>query len=83
MESESESWKEKEALNRERAKTVVGDCMLCAGIIAYLGAFPIDYRDDALKNWKRILTEQKILFDPHFQLKETLCDANTYKKWIS
>lgn len=55
LESESESWKEKEALNKERAKTVVGDCMLCSGIIAYLGAFPIDYRDDALSNWKRIL----------------------------
>lgn len=29
-------------------ETVLGDCVLCSGIIAYLGAFPITYRDDTL-----------------------------------
>jgi len=31
--------------------------MLCSGIIAYLGAFPADYREEAINNWKRILQE--------------------------
>jgi len=42
LESESESWKEKEKINKATSLTVTGECMLCSGIIAYLGAFPID-----------------------------------------
>ena len=33
-------------------ETVVGDCVLCSGIIAYMGAFPISYRDDTVIEWK-------------------------------
>jgi dynein heavy chain len=35
--------------------TVTGDCMLASGIIAYLGAFPIDYRDEVTKAWRDLL----------------------------
>ena len=28
----------------EEQTTVLGDCVLCSGIIAYMGAFPITYR---------------------------------------
>ena len=51
--------------------------MLCSGIIAYLGAFPADYREEAINNWKRILQEQNILFNHKFKLEEILCDPNT------
>lgn len=33
-------------------ETVLGDCVLCSGIIAYMGAFPISYRNDTVTEWK-------------------------------
>ena len=55
LKNEGKSWVDKANQNTESSKTVLGDCMLCSGIIAYLGAFPADYREEAIQNWKRIL----------------------------
>ena len=41
---------------------VVGDCAICSGIIAYLGAFPISYRESTLAAWERMLEISKIKF---------------------
>ena len=48
---EKESWKKKATDFRVDSKTIVGDCILSSGIVAYLGAFPILYRDDTIKAW--------------------------------
>lgn len=48
---EKENWKKKAANFRVESKTIVGDCILSSGIIAYMGAFPIAYRDDTIKSW--------------------------------
>jgi dynein heavy chain len=39
----------------EQKQGVVGDCVLCSGIIAYLGAFPLSYRDDTISEWAKLL----------------------------
>jgi dynein heavy chain, axonemal len=39
------AWGKKVIEWKEEKETVLGDCVLCSGIIAYLGAFPITYRD--------------------------------------
>ena len=39
------AWGKKVIEWNEEKETVLGDCVLCSGIIAYLGAFPITYRD--------------------------------------
>ena len=41
-------WEQKAIIVAENSLTVIGDCILCSGIIAYLGAFPVDYRDEAI-----------------------------------
>ena len=48
---EKEAWRRKALEYREESLSVTGDCMLSSGIIAYLGAFPIAYRDDTLNSW--------------------------------
>lgn len=48
---EKESWKKKALDFKAESKTVVGDCMISAGVIAYLGAFPIAYREETIANW--------------------------------
>ena len=48
---EKESWKRKALEYREEATAVIGDSMIASGVIAYLGAFPIAYREDTIKAW--------------------------------
>lgn len=42
--------------------------MLSAGIIAYLGAFPIAYREDTIKAWAGLLHKSNILMSDDFSL---------------
>ena len=48
---EKEAWRKKALEYREESKSIIGDCKLSAGIIAYLGAFPIAYREDTIHSW--------------------------------
>lgn len=51
--------------------------MLSSGIIAYLGAFPIAYREEAISFWKDLLLKYKIKFSNDFSLQKILCDPIT------
>jgi dynein heavy chain len=57
--------------------------MLSAGIIAYLGAFPIQYRDQSIEAWRQLLTQLKIKFNPEFSLQGILSDAITIGQWTN
>ena len=48
LKNEGIMWEQKAIIVAENSLTVIGDCILCSGIIAYLGAFPVDYRDEAI-----------------------------------
>ena len=48
---EKEAWRRKAIEYREESKAVIGDCVISSGVIAYLGAFPIAYREDTVKSW--------------------------------
>lgn len=39
----------------------MGDTFLASGIIAYLGAFPIDYREEVKKAWMTLFMGKNIL----------------------
>ena len=45
---EKENWTKKSIQCKEESKNIVGDVVLSSGIIAYLGAFPINYRKEAI-----------------------------------
>ncbi len=38
-------------------KLMIGDLVQCCGIIAYLGAFNLQYRIDCINHWKLMLDE--------------------------
>lgn len=78
---EKNSWKQKAISNREESTSVIGDCVLSSGIIAYLGAFPIAYREEAIACWKEILEKLKIKFSPDFSMQKVLCDPITIGQW--
>ncbi|KAL4494234.1 hypothetical protein ABPG73_018753, partial [Tetrahymena malaccensis] len=78
---EKNSWKQKAISNREESTSVIGDCVLSSGIIAYLGAFPIAYREEAIHNWKELLLKYKIKFSNDYSLQKILCDPITIGQW--
>jgi dynein heavy chain, axonemal len=81
--SEKENWIQNALKAENESKTVVGDCLLSAGIIAYMGAFPMAFRDETITHWKSKLNENKILFSPTYKLAEVLCDPITIGQWTN
>ena len=61
----------------------MGDCVMSSGIIAYLGAFPILYRQEVTDIWMDILHKVNIQSSPTFSLKNILCDPITIDKWTN
>lgn len=78
---EKNSWKAKALSNREESTSVIGDCLLSSGIVAYLGAFPIAYREEAIRCWKDLLAKFSIKFSPDYALQKVLCDPITIGQW--
>lgn len=63
---EKESWKRKALEYREEATGVIGDSMIASGVIAYLGAFPIAYREDTIRAWSSKLKDMHIKASEEF-----------------
>ena len=57
--------------------------MLSSGIIAYMGAFPIDYRKNCINKWETLLGGLGISVSKDYSLKNTLCDPITRGIWIN
>ena len=61
----------------------MGDCVLCSGIIAYLGAFPITYRDDTIEEWKQVIARLNIKSNEKFSLQNVLSDPLEIGVWTN
>ncbi len=68
MGGEKISWSKKAVHFRDSLKSITGDILLSSGIIAYLGAFMIGYRDNCISAWKGLLTEKNIIFTENFSI---------------
>jgi dynein heavy chain len=60
---------------------VLGDCVICAGIIAYMGAFPITYREETVLEWKKLIAKLNIKSSGKFSLQNVLSDPLTIGIW--
>lgn len=54
------AWGKKLENLNEESKSILGDVVLSAGFIAYLGAFPAIYREFCITNWKDLLKKNNI-----------------------
>jgi dynein heavy chain len=53
--NERENWKVDLAKNREARENIVGDVVIASGVIAYLGVFLKNYRDECTQQWADML----------------------------
>jgi len=76
-------WGKRAAELRESSKNVIGDVLLCSGIIAYLGAFPRAYREEAQAAWSDLIQSKGIQQSTGFNLQNILSDAVTIGSWTN
>ncbi len=61
--------------------SIVGDVLLSSAIVAYLGAFTSDYRQDFIKDWTKQFRDRYIPLSKHFSLMNTLGDPVKIREW--
>ena len=53
---------------------IIGDILLCSGIVSMLGAFNISYRDNCVEYWIGKLKENNISFLENFTITDIMVD---------
>lgn len=72
-----------EELKQQRIR-LLGDCLLGAAFLSYLGAFTWDFRKDMLKTeWEKDVLERKIPISQPFKLDALLTNDVEISKWGS
>jgi dynein heavy chain len=59
----------------------VGDIIISSGIIAYLGVFTADYRENAINSWVELMKSFEIQSTTPFNLAVVLGDGVKIQKW--
>ena len=82
--SEKTRWKDDlEDLKKQRVR-LLGDCLISAAFLSYLGAFSWEFRHEMLvNNWQVDVYEKKIPFSQPFKLESMLTNDVEISKWTS
>ncbi|CUT98907.1 dynein heavy chain [Echinococcus multilocularis] len=78
---EKSRWTEAAKQLKERYYNITGDVLLGAGVVAYLGAFTVDYRSSVTTTWHQMTLDLKIPCSETFRIAETLGNAVTIHEW--
>jgi len=63
-------------------KNVVGDVLISAGFVAYLGAFTGEYRQQLLENWSQVVAKEQVpITCNHPSLMGTMGDPVQIRNW--
>ncbi|XP_054243607.1 dynein axonemal heavy chain 12 [Indicator indicator] len=60
---------------------LTGDVLISAGVIAYLGAFTAEFREECTKDWSKLCKEKNIPCSENFSLSKTLGDPIKIRAW--
>ncbi|KAF0288035.1 Dynein heavy chain 1, axonemal [Amphibalanus amphitrite] len=78
---EKDRWAETVATFDGLLDAVVGDILLASGVVAYLGPFTGEFRQDLMTRWERKLTELGVNHSPSASLQSTLGDQIVIRNW--
>jgi dynein heavy chain, axonemal len=79
--SESERWKAAAEQLRQDRHNLVGNMVLAAGCIAYIGPFTAEFRKSLTSKWAAHCVTLGIPVDPRFDLSRILSDPVTVREW--
>ena len=74
-------WEQSVAELRVSLGYLVGDCLLAAGFLSYLGPFTSTYRDSVVKAWLSHVRTCEIPCDPNFDLARFLAKPTDVSFW--
>lgn len=78
---EKARWTQRAAELKDQYQKLIGDVLLAAGQIAYLGPFTQTYRHDCLRGWVGKLQELGVPCSAEFSLIKVLGDPVTIQQW--
>lgn len=61
---------------------VIGDVLLASGILAYLGAFTVEFRNNLVEKWYNLCKSMDIPCSEHFELANILGEAVEIRLWM-
>ncbi|KAJ7552701.1 hypothetical protein O6H91_06G065600 [Diphasiastrum complanatum] len=61
---------------------LMGDVLIAAGIIAYLGAFTASYRQEIVEKWSKLVRDENIPRSPSFSFKGILGNPVSIRDWM-
>ena len=63
--------------------TIIGDSVIGAGVINYLGPFPLSYREQTITDWRADLLNETIRVSNPFSLQEIFGDPLVISEWTN
>ncbi|XP_041084991.1 dynein heavy chain 3, axonemal-like [Polyodon spathula] len=78
---EKDRWTEAARLLGIKYTNLTGDVLLSSGMVAYLGAFTVDYRLECQKQWHILCKQRKVPCSDEFTLSNTLGDPVKIRAW--
>lgn len=78
---EKTRWTETAANLSEVYNRLTGDVLLSSGVVAYLGAFTVDFRNDCIAEWVKICQREKIICSENFSVNSTLGEPVKIREW--
>ncbi|XP_043259913.1 dynein axonemal heavy chain 7 isoform X2 [Colletes gigas] len=65
----------------ERYYKLTGDILIGSGVVAYLGVFTSQYRQQQIENWVQICTDLDVFCTQDYQLTQVLGDPVLIRSW--
>ncbi|OAF70778.1 Axonemal beta dynein heavy chain 3 [Intoshia linei] len=78
---EKSRWSQAAQELEERYTNLTGDILISSGVIAYLGAFTLTFREEQIQKWIEAVKEIGILCDDDFSLVKSLGNPVMIRKW--
>jgi len=78
---EKDRWNEASVKLGEKYDNLTGDMLISAGVMGYLGAFTLSYRDKVVQQWIKLCKNMGIPSSAKFSLNEALGDPVKIRQW--
>ncbi len=65
----------------DRYINITGDVLISSGVVAYLGAFTVDFRQEAIQEWHQLCQKKDIPCSEMFSMNTTLGEPVKIRAW--
>ncbi|KAF6778758.1 hypothetical protein AHF37_01583 [Paragonimus kellicotti] len=66
---------------QNRYHNIIGDVLLSAGVVAYLGPFTVDFRSGIQQEWHELCVKHEVPCSEVFRISDTLGDPVKIRSW--